>query len=337
VNPSLPLALVALGAAGVVVALAGARLSYVTDRLADRTGVGEAVAGMVLLGAATSLAGFVVSISAAAQAEPSLAVSNSLGGIAIQTTFIVVADITYRRANLEHAAASLTNMMNSLLMVVLLAIVLIGYASPPVTILGIHPVTFLVLAAYGYGLRLAHRSSLQPMWRPKQTKVTKEDTPAHTPARERLPSLWVQFAALALIVTVAGFVVAQAGITVSTQTGLSGTAVGALLTGIVTSLPELVTTLAAVRLGALTLAVAGIVGGNTFDILFIAAADVVYRQESIYAAMTAADVFVLGWTMLIVGTLTAGLVQRDRKGIGFEGTAVLAIYVAGALVVGVLG
>jgi cation:H+ antiporter len=334
---SVPITLVAFLLSATVVTLAGSLLSRVIDRLADRTGIGEAIAGMLLLGAATSLAGLVVSLVAAARDHPSLAVSNSLGGIAIQTTFIVIADATYRRANLEHAAASLTNVFNSLLMIVLLAIVLIGHASPPVTVLGVHPATLIVLAIYGYGLTLSRKASVTPMWKPERTEATREDVPEKAPPHEKLPRLWIQFVALALIVMVAGFVVANSGIALSEQTGLSGTTVGALITGVVTSLPELVTTLAAVRLGALTLAVAGIVGGNTFDILFIAAADAVYRGGSIYAAMTQTDIFVLGWTMLIVGTLTAGLVQRDRKGIGFEGIAVVALYLTGVAVIPSLG
>jgi cation:H+ antiporter len=43
---------------------------------------------------------------------------------------------------------------------------------------------------------------------------------------------------------------------------------------------ELVTTIAAVRRGALQLAVGGIIGGNTFDTLFLTAADVSYREGS---------------------------------------------------------
>ena len=51
-----------------------------------------------------------------------------------------------------------------------------------------------------------------------------------------------------------------------------------LMTAVATSLPELVTTLAAVRRGAAQLAVGGIIGGNAFDVLFLSASDVAYRD-----------------------------------------------------------
>jgi cation:H+ antiporter len=148
-----------------------------------------------------------------------------------------------------------------------------------------------------------------------------------------LPRLWSEFAALALTTVAAGYLVARAGLALVEQAGISATVVGTFATSVATSLPELVTSIAAVRAGALTLAVGGIVGGNAFDLLFIAAADVAYRQGSIYAALTGADLFVLGWTMVLVGILAAGLVRRQRRGIGFEGVGVLAGYVAGLLVV----
>jgi cation:H+ antiporter len=92
------------------IALAGVRLAHVADALADRTGMGEVVAGALFVGAATSLPGAITSISTAAQGASGLAVGNALGGLTAQTAFIAVADLFYRRANLEHAAASVTGL-----------------------------------------------------------------------------------------------------------------------------------------------------------------------------------------------------------------------------------
>ena len=105
-----------------------------------------------------------------------------------------------------------------------------------------------------------------------------------------------------------------------------------LLTSVATSLPELVTGVAAVRRGAPTLAVGGIIGGNTFDTLFIAVSDTAYREGSIYAETVPQDLFAIGWAMLLTGILGAGLLRRERRGIGFEGIAILVLYLGGVLV-----
>lgn len=71
--------------------------------------------------------------------------------------------------------------------------------------------------------------------------------------------------------------------------------------------------------------------------LFIAVADGVYQQGSIYAGVTEADIFVIGWTMALIAILGAGLVRRQRHGIGFEGTSILALYAAGVVTVLLMG
>ncbi|MBW3591009.1 MAG: sodium:calcium antiporter [Actinobacteria bacterium] len=337
---SIPLSVGAFVAGGVLIAVFGIRLARVVDHLADRTGLGEAVAGAVLLGGATSIAGLIVSVVAAAEGNASLAVSNSVGGIAAQTAFIVVADLTYRRANIEHAAASLTNIFSSLLMVVLLSVVLMGAGSPGWTVWEIHPATPVLLITYMYGLRLARSVGNDQMWVPRKTRETRVDVPSRRAQVESLRSLMLRFVALGAAVASAGYVVGQAGISLVATTGLGGTVVGTFLTSVITSLPELVTTVAAVRSGALTLAVGGVVGGNTFDILFVGAADLAYREGAVYTAITETDQFVLAWTMALVAVLGAGLIRRQRQGvggIGFEGVTILGLYAVGIAVVAVMG
>ncbi len=79
-----------------------------------------------------------------------------------------------------------------------------------------------------------------------------------------------------------------------------------------TSLPELVTSLAAVRRGALTLAVGGIIGGNTFDTLLVAFSDLAYQEGSIYHATTNQQVYLIALTMLLNGILLLGLLRREE-------------------------
>lgn len=323
---------VVLGGA-ILIALFGTRLALVVDRLADRTGIGEAMAGALLLGAATSLPGLTVSVVAAAAGEPSLAVSNAVGGVAAQTAFIVVADLFHRQANIEHAAASLTNIFNTLLLVVMLSMVLMSASGPDLEFAGIHPFTPVLLAVYLVGLRMAHSVGEERMWRPRRTTDTWLDVPDDRERRRPLRGLLITFGRQMLIVAAAGYAVGRAGIALVEATGLGGTVVGAFVTSIATSLPELFTSVAAVRAGALTLAVGGIIGGNAFDLLFVAMADVAYREGSIYQAVAASDVFVVAWTIVLVAVLGAGLIRRERRGIGFEGVAILALYVLGAVIV----
>lgn len=333
---SLPLVLALFLGAALVIAVAGTRLAHLADRLADLTGLGEAIFGAVLLGGSTSISGIVTSVSTAFQGYAELSVSNAVGGIAVQTAFLAIADAAYRKVNLEHAAASLENLMQGALLCTLLAIPILAMSGPEVSVFAVHPATPLLIAAYVAGLRLTAGARRQPYWRPQATPETRTDTPKEKSASAgRLSALWLEFAALGAVVAVAGYLVGQTGIAITERTGLSETMVGALLTAVATSLPELVTSVAAVRQGALTLAVGGIIGGNTFDILFLAFSDIAYREGSLYHAITDRQLFMMALTLLLTGILLLGLLRRQKRGIaniGFESLLVLVVYIGGFLV-----
>ncbi len=175
--PLLP-SLVALVGAGVAVVVIGIRLTRVADVLADRTGLGDAVGGALLLGAVTSLPGIVTTATGALQSDPGFGLSNPIGGVAIQTVWLAVADLVYRRANLEHAAASLENVLQALILVAMLAVPVMAYATPGLHLGWIHPLTLLIPCFYAYGLVLLGRMRSRPMWRPTRTAATNEDRPA---------------------------------------------------------------------------------------------------------------------------------------------------------------
>ncbi len=331
---SLPITIGLFVSAAIVIAIVGTQLSTIADRIADKTGLGEAVVGGLFLGGSTSLAGLVTSITAASEGHAELAISNALGGIAAQTMFLSIADITYHKANLEHAAASATSLMQVTLLLTLLTIPLLAMAGPDVSILGIHPASFLMLAVYIFGLYLVTETQATPMWEPKQTDETRFDEPDLDQTDGSGAGLWLWFVVFATVIAVAGYVVAESGEEVAKYTGISETVVGGLLTAVCNSLPELVTSVAAVRRGALTLAVSGIIGGNCFDILFVAFSDFAYRPGSIYHALTASQIFIISLTMLLTAILLLGLLRREKHGIaniGFESFFILILYVGGFL------
>lgn len=329
----LSLAIILFIASAVVIAVAGTLLTKAADQLADLTGWGEALFGAIFLGGATSLPGIITSVVAAYNNHPQLAISNAIGGIAAQTLFLSIADISYRKVNLEHAAASFANLMQGLLLIALLAVTLIAIAEPEVTVLNVHPLSILLLLFYIGGAKLISKAKGKPMWKPTQTKATVKDVPSEENLEKlSLKKTIAKFAILALIVAVAGYTVAKSGIAIAEKTGLSESFVGTLFTAIATSLPELIVSIAAVRQKALTLAVGNIIGGNTFDVLFVAFADLAYVDGSILHAIADKQIYIIALTILMVSTLILGLLHREKKGvgkIGWESLAIILFYLLG--------
>ncbi len=323
----------------VVIGWFGVQMTEVARDLAHASGIGEAVMGALFIGAATSLSGITTSVVAASEGFPELAISNALGGIAAQTTFLAIADIVYRRANLEHAAASAENLFMTGLLITLLSVHLLGVAVPELEVFWIHPASLLLLAVYIFGLRLLAQTHETPMWLPRRTSDTNTEQQSQPGnLRKSLPMMWLKFASYALVVAAAGWSLAQLAVPLAEQTGLSQGVVGGVFTAVATSIPELVVAVSAVRLGALNLALGDIVGGNAFDTLFIAASDAAYREGSIYSAFSQAEVFWLANSLLMAGVLLLGLIYRERHGpanIGIESLVILVLYVAGLVTLSV--
>jgi cation:H+ antiporter len=333
---SLSMLLLIGGIAAAVIFFVGLRMTSLADRIADRTGLGEAVIGGVLLGAATSFSGTIVSLTAALDDRASLAFSNGIGGIAAQTAFLAIADITYRRANLEHAAAELANVFQCGVLLLLLTIPFAAYAAPAWTVWSVHPASLVLVLIYVTGVIATSRLRTTPMWEPVDTEETREDTPDDGDSPDKpATGLIVTFLILMLFLGAAGWAISQVAGQLTDRLGLSASLVGALMTAVVTSLPELVTTIAAVRRGALQLAVGGIIGGNTFDTLFVTISDLGYRGGSLYHAIETSDLFWLAVGLLMTSVLMLGLIYREKQGpggIGRESVFLLAIYVGAVLI-----
>ncbi|WP_077063057.1 cation transporter [Streptomyces sp. MP131-18] len=322
--------------AGLVTVVGSVRLATLGDVLADRTGRGEALFGAVFFGVVTSLSGIVMTAVTAAADQPELAYSNAVGGIAAQTLAVAAADATYRRVNLEHAAASLPNLLFGCLLIGLLGIALMAAFSPDVTVLGLHPASAFMIAFYWGGIRLISDRP-RPMWVAVRTLETVPDVPqpgGEAQAR-RTGTLWAEFLGVAAVVVVGGWVIARAAETLVASTGLSAGFVGAVLMGIVNALPETVTAIAAVRRGAVTLAIAAVIGGNCLDVLNLVIGDFAYGGGSLFHAAGPDQLFLTAAALVMTSVLLGGLLVRQERGwwrLGFDGVLLIAVY-AGAVAV----
>lgn len=316
-----------------VIGYVGFHLTRVADELADLTGLGEAITGALLLGGVTSLSGIITSVTSAYTGHPELAASNAIGGIAAQTAFLAIADITYRRSNLEHAAASLPNILQASLLLLLLSTLLLVAYSPSYHLFGVHPITPVLFLLYAWGLKIMGRAREMPMWKPKRTDRTVEDIPrVFASPQDHLKRKALFFILLALIIGFSGYVVARSGILIAARTTLSESIVGSLFTAISTSLPELFVAIMAVRQKALTLAVSNIIGGNSFDVLFFAMSDIAYRGGSLYHDAGQSVLYIIALTMLMTTVLILGLLIREKQGfggIGWESSTTLLLFLAG--------
>jgi len=317
--------------AATVILAAGTRLTTTADVLADRTGLGEALVGGVLLGASTSLSGTVTSVSAAWLGHPDLAFSNAIGGIAVQTSFLALADLAYRRATLAHAAASTQNILGAGILILMLSLAVLTAYTPPVAVLGVHPGSIVLAAVYVAGLFALRAEHERPLWRPVKTAYTREDEP-EVDALPKIPTprLIAEITVLAGALAISGYLASRVALEATVRFGIAESVMGALATATMTSTPELVVTLTAVHRGALHLAVGGIIGGNTYDVLFLTFSDIAYREGSLFHGVSPDTLYWLVVALVMSALVLTAQVRRERRGVrnlGIESIAIVGLYV----------
>jgi cation:H+ antiporter len=309
-----------LGAAAVIV-LAGTFLTRYADAIGERTGMGRTVAGLVLLATATSLPELSVDCNLARLGNADLALGDLLGSSLLNLFILAVLDLLHRgTAVLSRTAAAhaLSATMSVAVTAVCLLFLLVPYAG---TLAGVGPGPIVLALVYLMGLRLVYFD--------QQSAAAAAENLGPLGTLPPLPpigrSILGYLACTVAILIVAPYL-AHAAAGLADATGLGGTFIGTTLVAFSTSLPELVTTLVALRAGAFDLAVGNIFGSNTFNMVILLPVDAFY-DGSLLAAASPTHAVTAACTILVSSVAVLGLLYRPEKRYWFvEPDAALVIF-----------
>jgi cation:H+ antiporter len=321
----------------IIVWFSGTRLTHYADAIAERTGLGHALAGLVILGIITSLPEAAVTVVASAEGNLPLAVNNSLGGTAFGLAVLAAADAAIGRDALTSVVPNPVVMLQGSMSILLLALIAAGIAVGDVAWFGVGGWCWSVLVVYLLSVWMTHRSQRRFAWRPDESIQSEEDhsppegesrQTAHTP----LSGIVARTVLASVAILVAGYLLSETGDAIAVKTGLGASFVGVLLVAVSTSLPQVSSVLAAVRLHRYEMAVSDIFGNNLFSPPLIFLADAVHRGEP---ALNEVGRFSLVAALLGITVTTlyiAGLVERRDRTIlrmGYDSLAVLLTYLGG--------
>jgi cation:H+ antiporter len=314
--------------------VAGVRLAGYAEEVAHRTGLGQAFVGALLLGGVTSLPEAATTVSAAAIGNAPLAVNNIFGGIALQVAVLALADWVARGQALSSRVSDDSVLLQAALLIGVLTVAAFGVLLPDVLIFGVGVWAAAVFGAALVAFFLIHQHATPGRWRPHLPQGPSEEIRADEGAAGHLSTSALSAALLvaAVVILGAGWVLAAAADALAETTGLGSSFMGAVVVAIATSLPEISTTLAAVKLGAYAMAYANIFGANILDAAIILLADAVYPGPAVLneAGLPAAFAGLLG--IALTAIFLVGLVSRRRRvvvGLGFDSVAVLVLYFGG--------
>jgi cation:H+ antiporter len=331
---SLPVAALAtvMAAAATLVWIAGTRITRYVDAIARRTGIGEAFAGMLLLGGVTSLPELATAGTAAASGDALLTVNDLLGSASMNLVLLAVGDFVYGRDALTSVAGRPVTLMQGTLGMMLLAAVGFAIATGDVVIplVGAGLATLILALACIQALRISRRFVDHPGW--KATDVREVD-PVET-SESAMSNLRLAFATAiaALAVLVGGAALATSGSALAEKAGLGSSIVGFLLVGFATSLPELSSVLTALKLKRYQMAIGDIFGTNLFNIQILFVADLAYRGGPLLGAAASFEIAASCLAALLTGVFLVGLLERNNRTIGrvgLDSAAVLLLFAGG--------
>lgn len=342
---SLPAALAVFALCAAAIWAAGIALSNYTDILADRLGLGDALGGLILLAIATNLPEIAITVTAARNGQLDVAVSNILGGIALQTVVLVALDASVRvRRPLTYQAASLTLVLEGAVVVAVLLACVMGSQLPAGAVAGrLSPDVIAITVLWGVGLVLTRRSSAGLPWQDDgQPPDAQPEARGHS-AKKRAEAATKKgvstaraaavFGGAALLTLLAGALLEESGSQAADHVGLSGVLFGATVLAAATALPELSTGITAVRAGDYQLAFGDIFGGNAFlPVLFLLAT--VISDRAVLPNAHASDIYLTALGALLTLVYMAGLLfrpAREHARLGIDSIIVIAIYVLGII------
>jgi cation:H+ antiporter len=330
---SLPGLILQFSICSVMIGLAGFTLCRSADALAAAYGWGRGWVGLAFLATVTSLPELVSGVSAVAWVEaPNLAVGDVLGSCVFNLLLLVLVDALQPDPPLFRDASSV-HLLSAAFGIVALGFVamsvLLAWHAPTLFHVGLYSPLMLML----YLLSLASVSRYERMGRP----VVDAEAPDGVDVRPH----WRRFGIAAFVVLLAGGWLPEVADGLARSTGLSRSFVGTLWLAFATSLPEIAVTLSALRLRALDLAIANLLGSNLFNIAVLAVDDAAYLRGPLLANVAPVHVGTAVAAMIMSGLVIIGLLLRPQSRVlrvsSWISLGLLSIYVVNAMLIFLLG
>lgn len=310
-------------------------LSRYGDMLAEKTGLGRVWVGAIMLAGVTSLPELASGVSAVAWLNaPNLAAGAILGSCLFNLALIALMDLLYQPGSIL-ARAQEGHILSGGLGVLLLGLVAAGALLGPdingVGVLGFSLVSLAVVVLYLAGARLIARFEQRRL-----AEVLAKEAEARHYDQISAAHAYGAFVLSALAVVGLGIWLASIGDRLSAETGLSRSFVGNLFLAVSTSLPEVAASVAAVRLGAIDLAISNALGSNLFNVALLAVYDAADGRGNFWASLSQVNALAAVIAIMMTGVTIVSLIYRASprtpSRITWDALALLSLYVGAMLV-----
>ena len=296
------------------IVLAGIRLAPYGEAIGRRTGIGQGWIGLLFLATLTSIPEMTTTVTGALIDAPNIALGNAFGSNLFNVGIIAVLDVLLLGRGPFLLKVRTYHVLSGSVAIVLTLLAALGIViGSPLTWLGISPFSWLILLGYIGGMFLLFHAEK------KHVELEEESSEPML-----LQKAILGFSISAVVVIISGIFLIRASNEIALATGLSASFMGAILVAIVTSLPELATSIGALRIGAYDMIVGNLFGSNMFNILTIFFADAAFRSGSILAGLRGGEtdqliVAICGVLLIVIAMIAIGIRSRRKVlGVGVD-------------------
>ncbi len=302
------------------------KLSEIVDAIDLQFNLGAAFGGTIMLAIVTNLPEIAIVFNGALNGNIDLAVGNILGGIAIQSTLLILFDFMSReRETLPFStlASSETSILQGLFLVAILSMVLIGKQFPESFIVfrTTPPVFFILIL---WILSILAMKQFQNSNLSKNTTIEEKNVPSKYSKKSALTWLFI----ISVFVLFFGVILENTSNAIANHYNINGVIFGATVLAFVTSLPEISGGLAFVKSRSYTPIIDDIFGGNAFlPVLFVPT--IFLTNNAILPKADRIDLYLTGVAMLItINYLIGMIIKKEQRyfGMGMDSWIALSIY-----------
>ncbi len=296
--------------AGIIV-FCGYKLSVYGDAIAEKSGLGRAWIGLILMAGVTSLPELINGISSVTIAGvPDIAVGDIMGSCIFNLSIIAIMDALHGPEPI-FSKADTGHILSAGFGIILIGVatmsILLGDVLPPLGYVGLY--TPIIIFIYFIAVRSVYFFEKRSLAERTVEMVESETQYAHMSIRETA----IKYTVYAVIIVAAASVLPFLGERIAAATGLGQSFVGTFFIGLTTSLPELAVSISALRIGATDMAIANLFGSNLFNIAILAVDDLFYKAGPVLNDVSQSHAVMGLMAMLMTGITVVALIYRVRK------------------------
>lgn len=269
------------------------RLSYYADLLNKTTNISGVFIGGILLAGITSLPELVTCLSSIFLNNPYLAIGDILGSNFFNIAMMCFFDILFIKTMFYNYTKNRYYLIYVLLILNYLIMYLFMGGTFNLEIFNIGLPSFIIIITYIFYLKNAKEEETK-----KEVITTKE----HVLLKFFLVGLFMVIVSILLTLVV--------NLIAGKNPNVASSFIGAILLGITTSMPEVITFIALVKMKSFDLALSDIIGSNLFNLLILAIGDIFLKNKEIYYFVDKESMFLLIFGLILT---ILSFYQNNRK------------------------